>query len=1025
MAYKITGGTTVGGSSSSSGGSGHGVKITGGTTVGVDLARANAGAGASFTEQRKRDTPGSSTPVATVLGSVLTGASVPAYGVGQAILHPLDKRTWTASGKDYFSDPKLHVMPGQALRQRGALNVIPDKYGLRGAAAFVGDVALDPTTYLSFGGGAALRAGAEGVAQHAIGEAASKYLDDIVKAGREPTLHDIAHAASLTAAERKAAQNTLKVGVVVPFTRGKKLVLAESAKVHDAASAIARKIGATDAAGLVKQGVSTGRGLDPVVSAVFANLSRAARRETATISDAALKLEHDVYKAVGRRNGQDALKAISLHLDNPSAYALPSGLEEFATRARNLLDSFYASEQAAGIDYRGVENYVSHLGATSKDRKRIAQVYAPTAASLDDPFFVKARDAANLDEFARAGRIHGFTPEYNIARIIERRGRASVRARLKKALDEAVIGTEGVKPPPRSLPETAKAEARVAERQQQLAAVRGDVQVAPPVVPEQAAAYNQALASLRQAQIANDPNAAADARRMLESLTSASAGSSPRDVVRAERRLSSAQARLAQRQQKVARIEQANADLAARPGRPSTPEEWKALRGQWAEVQNATKYHAGTLLPPEVLDSLNRVHARINPAVASESALRHMGETVAAFTSRWKALALLSPGYHVRNLYDDGMRAYWAGARNPLSFTQASKLLKARKGKGDVGATVTIRGQKWTRQELLRRAEAHDVIDTGYAKIETHSSADATGRRRIVSLPGEGHLTRGSQAVGQYRENVLRLGTWIELLKKGENPAEAARVVREFLFDYTEVGAAVEAARRFWAPFITYPSKAIPFVTREFARRPGRAANLNAAMTDLTAAAGNPDLSQIPLGSQSSFAVPLPTWVGVALGGKPGQPNLVNPERLFSFGNLNQLDVRRKNLLLNASGVMNPFAAAAAQDLTGFSFYFGRPFAKRVKAPLLLQGLHSVGVPIQGFGPKYDSYLNQTVPGYSPFLDTFLRTFPPFSQSATLASGDTSKTQSALARYLGGVPFSPYDRAKDVFYAQRYGEKKP
>lgn len=919
----------------------------------------------------------------TPLRAVLDAASVPAYAVGQAVLHPTDKRTWTASGLDLFRDESRHVMPGQALRQRGALNWIPTSYGLRSVAALIGDIGLDPATWISGGGGAAAHVaeGAGQVAARNIGLAGAEYLAAQRAAHGTVTLSDKARAAAMTAAERKGAQGTLKLSVRLPFTRGREVLIGESARAHDLVSAVGGKLATGELSKLAAQGLTTGRGLDPVVREVHRAVAAGARAEVEKIATAAARLERDVHgaeKGLGLKRGE-GLTAISRHLGNPQgARALPTGLEDYAATARDLLDEFNAAEKAAGILYEERPHYVSFLGATPADRKVIANLYAsPAASHLDEPFFVHPSVARSMDQFEAIAREQGFTPELNIARIVERRGRASVGARMKKALDEAVVGAEGVKPPAVEIPGTAKLDARVSKHTTALA---------------------EAVAS-------GDTEAARVAQRKL-------------DIAHAD---------LAKRERKIATIAAGNESLAARPGRTATPEEWKAVRTQWTEMANATKYHAGTRLPPHVAESLKRVHERIAPTVASEAALADMGRRVANITARWKSLALLSPGYHVRNAYDDGMRAYWAGARNPQSYNQAVHILRTGSGKGASDSVYRIRGKTFTRAQLARMAEDHDVIDTGFARIETHSSVEATGRARIAA-PGEGHAARASRAVGQWRENVIRLGTWLEMLKRGENPAEAARIVREFVFDYSETSAFIEEARKLWAPFATYPSKAIPFVAKEFARRPGRAANLNAAMTTLNQGGGNPDLSLLPAGAQSSFGVPWSDALRRPLGAPTGQPMLVNPERLFSFGSLNLLDPRLSRLRQNyLGGLLNPAARAVLEVLTHRSMYLGSDLPKLAKAPTFVNRLAEAGVPIPTYvapgaeGGKRDFYTGRPVGGYSAYLDGLARLVPVYGQAASLIPGGTDSAQIGAARFFLGLPVTPYDRARALARVQRFG----
>lgn len=1310
------------------------------------------------------DGPG---PAWTPVQAALDIASLPAYAVGQAILHPTDKRTWTESGINLFRDKSKHVLPGQALRQRGALNAIPSAYGLRSVASLVGDVALNPLTYVSFGTGASVRAGG-----NAIGEAASRNIDAIVAEGGMPSMADVAKAAAMSAAERQALPASLKVFLRVPFTRGKEVLLGESEGIPAAVAKVAGQVAGKlpeklkQTSDLVRIGVGTGRGLDPVVGAVRqATRLRAAYetgvldRTTQKLNDAILKREQDLGLTPN-----EGSNAITFHLDNPGKYPVPAGLEDLTAEATALRDSFATVEDAAGVRFRKVEHYIPHMGATPADARKIAELYVrPTANKLDEPFFVHPRLTANLDEFIAAGQRHGFTPELNVAKLLQSRGRASIRAREKKAIDDAIHGQLGAKPPPIAVPEVGPAAVKAADAQARLehlvqplptagaqrtaaearqaqvdaraalaAAQRtGDVGAVQAARADLAAANQAGSAEVRsvaaeqaqtsvpefqrlsrdagatgaalptptagryllpldrsklasrlrvvsrrsrqqakdlRASVAEDLKAEAQARKatykpgstgygrmsgihtdlryrqdlsaadqrpysfnggnensgvhyrtaaegggrknladyerdilneisnagdqhgvevltpadrriydatskaaelenaahqidsaftdanggpfggldpavgqerlqqLADSLISrrvinsrarrarnaqktgplvdlpgataaqrararsifspdsslAGEAAQVRDsavaevekamrkadvaVARAEKRLAGAQkqgaepvireakaglaratatstqARLAleraragyvgaprevaaqtkrvlkanrqltKAEQKAGAVRLANERLAARPERPTTPEEWAALKDEWTSIRTATKYHDGSLLPPKVAEDMKRVHRELTP-MFDETELLRMGRVVQRLTGRWKSLALLNPGYHLRNMYDDGMRAYMAGARDPRSFAQAAHILTGR----SPSALIKIGPTTWTHAQYLRRARAYGVIDTGYVRSDVQSSAERVTSHRLRG-PGRGPAARASAAVGNSRENMTRLGTFIELEKAGLNPWRAAQKTADYLFDYGQVGQLVEAARKTFAPFVTYPSKAIPFTAKELLRRPGRYANLNAAIQALNRAGGNPDLSLLPLGAQSSFAVPVPGFLRTAVGAPQGQPLLANPQNLFSYGSLNMLDPRLSRLRQNyLGGLLNPAVRVPLEIATGKNFYLGSDLPKLTRAPSFMNTLAGLGVPIPTYvgsgspGAKRDFYTGKPIGGYSSYLDELLRMLPIYGQAGSVMPGGSS-SRLPIARLGFGFSLSPFDRAKALARVQKFGK---
>jgi len=249
-------------------------------------------------------------------------------------------------------------------------------------------------------------------------------------------------------------------------------------------------------------------------------------------------------------------------------------------------------------------------------------------------------------------------------------------------------------------------------------------------------------------------------------------------------------------------------------------------------------------------------------------------------------------------------------------------------------------------------------------------------------------------------------------------------VTREFLLDYGDVGQFVDRARRFWLPFITYPAKALPLVGRQLRQHPGTFANLSMTMQELNQAAGSPDLSLLPVGSRSSFGVPVP--FGSLLGGKPGQPMLYNPERVFSIGALNQFDPRQ--LKAEPAGLLNPVVKAAVELPTNYRLYSSRTAPRRQRAGALVQALAQnvpgVGSAL-GYGPKKDLYTGGQVPGYGSAADYILRLLPVFGQTSNILPAEGNEPwASNLASFLTGVRLVPNDIARQRYFAQRFGERR-
>ncbi len=388
----------------------------------------------------------------------------PGFVVGNAIRDPSTLVTADPFGLLVRSfNRKDSISPGGAIRGRGGLDFIPKKYGARSAAEFGLDIALDPTTYVTFGGGAAVSASGKSLAKGA----AIKGIEDAIAAGRKVTVKQVAEAAAADVAERMALPRTAKVNFRVPFSRARDIPIVQSKTLPKIASAATSKLPSAPK-GTVKliDAIATGGRRSEIVREVHQATRRFASQLEVFNTRAAKELD-DYISGIAKGAGIDAKaanKEIALHLDNPGKYGVRPELQDAVDAARAFRDSITADDVEAGLFESAddlVANYFPHMADSGSGERAVAKFRQ--RRSLDkqfDPFFTKEREARNLDEFASAGQHpdHAFTPEYNVAKAFEARGRASIRSRQLRAINDTLIDAVGVKSPPRS---TAKESARL------------------------------------------------------------------------------------------------------------------------------------------------------------------------------------------------------------------------------------------------------------------------------------------------------------------------------------------------------------------------------------------------------------------------------------------------------------------------------------------------------------------------------------------------------------------------------------
>lgn len=563
----------------------------------------------------------------------------------------------------------------------------------------------------------------------------------------------------------------------------------------------------------------------------------------------------------------------------------------------------------------------------------------------------------------------------------------------------------------------------------------------------------RARKNLARAQKTKDPKAVASARKMLrEAVTAerqaaralgrAEAGQAgtPRQLIAGGRELERAKQRLDRVQSKVDEITAYNVRQAELPAAKTIArEDWDAVMREWEKLP--TKYFEDVRVSPEVKRDLLRAHEQVSKVMRDPKQRSALFEFMKRGTARWKALALLSPGHHLRNAQDDSFRAFMAGGRNPRSYVQAMRLVfgktppakfRLRMGDGTVidGDELMRLAEEWSG---LGQGFTHEVRE-GMAQLDTLTSKairqmpeglrsvmGTSGRR--IEAPGTGRTATWSRRFGNKREDAWRLGTFIELLKKGDDPITAGRTTRMWHMDYGEISKFVETTRTFWLPFITFTAKALPLMGKRLVTHPGTFANVQKGMEASHEAAGNPDLSTLRVGERLSFAVPLPGRASRFLGGGGVEnPIIYNPERTFSFGSINQVDPTQFNRAIAnmlGPGVRTPI------ELTGHSFFRAGEFPEQVNAPAPAAWLGRAPLVGGWLGDRMGLERATNQEGierwvYSPKADIIAGLLPAYRQVGSFTPTETRPNiWPGVGSFAFGVRLSPYDIAKARAYAEQ------
>jgi endonuclease YncB( thermonuclease family) len=178
------------------------------------------------------------------------------------------------------------------------------------------------------------------------------------------------------------------------------------------------------------------------------------------------------------------------------------------------------------------------------------------------------------------------------------------------------------------------------------------------------------------------------------------------------------------------------------------------------------------------------------------------------------------PSFHMRNLVANTYLTWLNIGRDAFDVKLHKKAFQVVRNSGQkVDADVLtyklpngeIHAMPWT--EVWNEAKSLGVVDEGFFAKDIGASAKTSGV--IPKLPGKFDPTDSENfllykyggKIGNAIENTSRLVHFVALLKSGVEAREAARQVKEFLFDYSDLTRFEQTVMKRLIPFYTWIRK--------------------------------------------------------------------------------------------------------------------------------------------------------------------------------------------------------------------------
>jgi hypothetical protein len=217
----------------------------------------------------------------------------------------------------------------------------------------------------------------------------------------------------------------------------------------------------------------------------------------------------------------------------------------------------------------------------------------------------------------------------------------------------------------------------------------------------------------------------------------------------------------------------------------------------------------------------------------------------------FKRVALATPGYHVRNLVGDSWNAFLGqpGQRLPGNMARSGRVLKAagRRDKANLGlvpvspkrgSMKTGRYGTLTYDQIAEGLAQAGAFRTGFTAKEIPELAQSGKTGVKVNRVAKGRVAQGVKRAFLNREDLPRVATAVEALRRGATWEEAAEYVAGHHFDYQHLTQFERNVARRLAPFYTFTARNIPLQTRKLITNPGKFAQYEKLRQEMAKATG-------------------------------------------------------------------------------------------------------------------------------------------------------------------------------------------
>lgn len=297
---------------------------------------------------------------------------------------------------------------------------------------------------------------------------------------------------------------------------------------------------------------------------------------------------------------------------------------------------------------------------------------------------------------------------------------------------------------------------------------------------------------------------------------------------------------------------------------------------------------------------------------------------------KWKGLALMSPAYHVRNLFGNVWNAKLVDAFDARSWNDA-RLMQIAVASGK-GLERKIAGTDFTIRQLYRKLMVdHGLIGSGFFGIETRvtgnrvkdildDAAKPAAFARVRDELAQFNPLKANGALGQLGEEMSKIGAVITRLRKGDTLDQAVATTKKALFDYGDLTDFERRTLRRVMPFYSWTRKNAELLLQVAATKPAMLSMIPKLQMNIEREAAGDD--QLPPSLRPAH---IAKEGGIQISGGMN-PRFLNAGYMLPLSELNLLNPLAPSTAVNQilDQVGGP-AGTALELATNYDRFFDRP----------------------------------------------------------------------------------------------------